>query len=110
MGAVAPLHGPRLALSGLACDGLDPQEGQLGSGMAPAAPGYGEGRPGRLVTAQGAHEAPIEPGAYPAFYAGMRDWLAGAAPPPVEPADAVAVLAILDAARESAATRTVVEL
>ena len=42
MSTTAPLHGPRMRVSGLhggfACDGLDPQERQLGAGMVPGDP------------------------------------------------------------------------
>ena len=114
MSATAPLHGPRFALwglgGGLACDGLDPQEAQLAAGVRPGDLGYGCRPPGRRV--DGAEERPQEllAGDYPAFYAGVRDWLAGAGPPPVDPSDAVAVLEILAAARRSAAAGEVVRL
>jgi predicted dehydrogenase len=114
MGAVAPLHGPRLALSGLgggfACDGIDPQEHQLAQGLRPREPGYGERATGRFAGPGGERAVRIEPGAYHDFYAGVRAWLAGEAPAPVDARDAVAVLRILEAARESAARRAVVEL
>ena len=108
MGKAAPLAGPRLRLNGLdagfACDGLDPQEDQLGAGMHPGDPGYGEAPPGRL----GNQPLPLERGRYEDFYAGVRDWAAGDAPPPVEPADSVRVLEILEAARRSAEQRAVI--
>jgi predicted dehydrogenase len=104
MSAIAPLHGPRLAVSGLAgglqTAGLDPQEGQLRSGMSPADPGYGVAeRPGRLVDADGEREVELEHGDYPAFYAQVVRWVHDGAPPPVAPEDAVTGLRILDAAR-----------
>jgi len=108
MGKAAPLAGPRLRLSGLAggfaCDGLDPQEDQLGAGMRPGDPGYGEAPAGRL----GDEPLPLERGRYEDFYAGVRDWAAGDAPPPVDPADSVRVLEILEAARRSAGERAVI--
>ncbi len=110
MGKAAPLAGPRLRLSGLAagfaCDGLDPQEDQLAAGVHPGDPGYGEAPPGRL----GDQPLPLERGRYEDFYAGVRDWAAGDAPPPVDPADSVRVLEILDAARSSAEQRAVIRL
>jgi predicted dehydrogenase len=88
--AIAPLHGPRFRVSGLkagfACDGLDPQEQQLRDGMRPGDPGFGEA-PG------------LEPGRYVDFYVAVREWLLGRAPAPVDPADSVRVLEILEAAR-----------
>ncbi|WP_067180144.1 Gfo/Idh/MocA family protein [Microtetraspora niveoalba] len=53
---------------------------------------------------------PTEPGAYQEFYAGVVACLRDGAPPPVDPRDAVASLAVLEAARHSAATRTVVSV
>ena len=46
---------------------------------------------------------PTEPGDYPAFYAGVVGCLRDGAPPPVDPADSVAVLEVIEAAREDAA-------
>jgi predicted dehydrogenase len=115
MGAVAPLYGPRFAVSGLragfATDGLDVQEEQLRAGMTPADPGFGEtDRAGRLVDEHGERPVPLERGNYAAFYAGVVRWLRDGAPPPVPPGDAVAGLRVLDAARRSAADERVVEL
>lgn len=108
MGKAAPLAGPRFRLSGLAagfaCDGLDPQEAQLAAGLLPGEPGYGEAPPGRV----GDRAVALERGCYEAFYAGVREWARGAAPAPVEPADAVGVLEILEAARRSAQDRVLV--
>lgn len=108
MSKAAPLHGPRFRLSGLAagfaCDGLDPQEDQLAAGLRPGEPGYGEAPPGRL----GDRPLALERGRYEDFYAGVRDWASGAAAPPVDPADSVRVLEILEAARRSARDGVVV--
>jgi scyllo-inositol 2-dehydrogenase (NADP+) len=102
MSAIAPLHGPRFRVSGTAAgfasDGLDPQEAQLADGMRPGDPGYGEGPAGTL------------PGAYQRFYEGVVSWLRGAAPPPVDPQDSLACLRVLEAARRSAESRSVIEL
>lgn len=117
MGVVAPLAGPRLAVSGLgggfACDGLDPQESQLKLGRRPGDEGYGlrTGEPGRLVGLDGViDDVPLERGRYEDFYAGVREWVAAGAAPPVDPADALAGLQVLEAARESSARHEVVEL
>jgi len=92
MSAIAPLHGPRFRVSGLeagfACDGLDPQEAQLRDGMRPGDPGFGE--------VEG-----LERGSYERFYEGVRDWVRGDAPPPVDPADGVRVLEVLEQCRSS---------
>jgi predicted dehydrogenase len=101
MSAVAPLHGPRFRVSGLergfASDGLDPQEAQLSDGLRPGDPGYGEA-------------AGLEAGAYQRFYEGVVAWLRDGAPPPVDPLDSLACMRVLDAARRSAETRSVIEL
>ena len=90
MSAIAPLHGQRFRVSGMesgfACDGLDPQEAQLRDGMHPGDPAFGE-REG------------FERGNYVAFYEGVRDWVRGQAPAPVDARDGVRVLEILEAAR-----------
>jgi predicted dehydrogenase len=92
MSMVAPNPGPRFRVSGLAggfvSEGLDPQEAQLKAGLRPGDPGFGEA-PG------------LDPGRYVDFYAGVRDWARGEGPRPVDPADAVRVLEILEAARRS---------
>jgi scyllo-inositol 2-dehydrogenase (NADP+) len=101
MSSVAPLHGPRFRVSGFergfASDGLDPQEEQLAGGLRPGDSGYG------------AH-GHLQPGAYQRFYEGVRDWLREGAPAPVDPRDSLACLRVLEAARRSAHTHSVIEL
>lgn len=97
------------------CAGLDPQEPQLRGDVAPDDPRYGHRAPALAATFHdGTTAAPerlaMEPGAWPAFYAGVRDAIRDGAPPPVPAADAIAVLDVLEAARESARTGTVVAL
>ncbi|MDT8437214.1 MAG: hypothetical protein RRA92_10725, partial [Gemmatimonadota bacterium] len=53
---------------------------------------------------------PTEPGNWPAFYAGVERSLRDGAAPPVDPADAVASLEVIEAARRSAASGSVVTL
>jgi predicted dehydrogenase len=53
---------------------------------------------------------PSEPGDWPRFYALLASALTGGGPPPVEPRDALAALAVIEAARRSAQERTVVSL
>lgn len=99
MSAVAPLAGPRFRVSGLragfASDGLDPQETQLRDGLRPGDAGFGEAPTARL----GDRPLALEPGRYADFYAGVREWARGAAPPPVDASDSVHVLEVLEAAR-----------
>lgn len=116
MGVVAPLPGPRMTISGLgggfAADGLDPQEPQLASGLTPRDVGYGErSEGGRLVGPDGTvGEVAIERGRYEDFYAGVRRWLEDGAEAPVNPHDSLAGLRVLEAARRSAATHSVIDL
>jgi predicted dehydrogenase len=108
MSAIAPLHGPRFRVSGLqagfGCDGLDPQEEQLRAGKHPGEPGWGEAPPGWLA---GETQTPVEleRGRYEDYYAQVRDWVQGDAPPPVDPADGVRVLEVLEQARAFAAQK-----
>jgi predicted dehydrogenase len=91
----------------------DVQEAALRAGERPASRGWGEEPPERWgVVSDGAAERPIKsaPGAYQAFYAGMVRSLRDGAPPPVDPADAVKGLEIIEAARRSAAERQIVSL
>ena len=112
MSAIAPLYGPRFRVSGMdagfACDGLDPQEAQLRAGMRPGDPGWGVGsgenassaeRAGRLARLDGDERVTLDAGSYERFYSGVRDWTRGEAAAPVDPADAVRVLEILEQAR-----------
>jgi predicted dehydrogenase len=106
MSAIAPLHGPRFRVSGLqagfGCDGLDPQEAQLRAGKRPGDPGWGEAPPG-WVAGEAHTPVELERGRYEDYYAQVRDWVQGDAPPPVDPADGVRVLEVLEQARAVAA-------
>jgi predicted dehydrogenase len=99
MSALAPNVGLRYrvdaAKAGFAADGLDPQEQQLIDGLRPGDAGYGEA-------------AGMERGRYEDYYAGVRDWARGDAPAPVDPAESLRVMEILEAARRSADERQVV--
>jgi predicted dehydrogenase len=93
--------------------GLDPQEGQLRDGASPRGVGFGRrpaelaarvfdggGGPGEVVA--------MEAGRWTAFYEGVVEAVRTEGAPPVSGGEAVGVLALLDAARESAARRAVV--
>ncbi|WP_329495136.1 Gfo/Idh/MocA family oxidoreductase [Kitasatospora herbaricolor] len=116
--AVTPLVGPRLRVlgdrAGYVKFGMDPQEDELKAGRRPdGARPWGaddEARFGAFGTNGNAAPLPTLPGDYPAYYAGIAAALAGTAPPPVDPRDAVSTLTVLEAARASAATGTVVKL
>jgi len=104
MSAVAPTVLPRFAVQGtaggFACDGLDPQEAQLSEGFGPGDAHFGEASaPGRYSDRFGTSPYALARGDYAAFYRGVLEWLRRDAAPPVDPADAVGVLRVLDAAR-----------
>jgi predicted dehydrogenase len=110
MSAVAAQLGPRMRVLGdraaFVKDGLDVQEGQLAAGMRPGEAGYGEDPPdrwGRLGRDDEVRPVPTERGAYERFYAGVAAALRGDAPMPVDPADALTVLRIIEAGHRSAA-------
>ncbi len=114
MSALAPVGGRSLRASGtrggIETPGLDPQEEQLAAGMRPGDDGWGEGAPARLAGRGGEERRlAISPGAYEQYYASVRDALRGEGPVPVDPRDSVAALRVIDAARRSAATATVIE-
>lgn len=113
--------GPRLRVVGLRGvyekQELDPQEEALRTGARPGDEGWGHeaaAQWGRLYTdiaglySQGVVEN--VPGSYETFYALLRDALRSGGPPPVDPADSVACLRVIESARESARTGTTVPL
>ncbi len=77
---------------------------------------YGEWRDpdpdhrGFLVRGDQSEPVPRAPGAWVDFYRGVRAALVDGAPAPVDPAEAVAVMEVLDAARVSARDGVVVDL
>jgi predicted dehydrogenase len=118
MSAFAAAPGPRLRVLGtraaFVVAEVDGQEDALRAGRRPDDPApWGvepESRWGRLVRGDDSQPVPSEPGAWPEFYAELERALREGGPPPVDPADAVAALVVLDAARASAARREVIEL
>lgn len=116
MSALAPEHDLRMRVlgsrAGYVKHGLDVQEAALRDGARPG-PGWGaepEDRWGRVGAADEWTAVPTEPGAWPSYYAGIADSLRNGAPPPVDPADAVAGLRTIEAARRSAAEHMVVHV
>jgi hypothetical protein len=79
--------------------GLDGQEPALAAGMRPSDPAYGvepEERWG-LVGVDGASSpVPAECGAYPEFYTQLATALRGEGPLPVDPAEPLEVLRIIE--------------
>lgn len=117
-GAVMAAPGPRLRVQGtrgaFLVSGLDGQEAALARGERPdTTPNWGRGQEwerGRLVAGERSVPVPAQPGDWPRFYALVAAALRDDGPPPVDPADAVAVLRVLEAARRSAATRETIVL
>jgi predicted dehydrogenase len=115
--SVAALPQARMRLLGLAGayvkDGLDGQEDALREGRRPGEPGWGREpreRWGWLARGDETQQVETEPGAYERFYAGVEHWLRAGGPPPVDPADAIAGLQVLEAARASADATEIVAL
>jgi len=109
--------GPRFRVLGQAGafekHGIDGQEDQLVAGIGPGHPDYGrepKDRWGVLVAGEEVTPVETERGAYPRFYEGVVDAIRTGAPPPVDPADAVLTIEVLEAARESAHSGKVVKL
>lgn len=110
MSSMAAALGPRLRVLGSTAGytkwGMDVQEAQLQQGLAPGSPGWGE-EPEQAwgIRTAGAEVRPVptQPGAYQSFYEEVAQGR-----PPVDPAEAVMVLEVLEAARRSAATGEVV--
>ena len=117
MSAVAGNLGPRFRVLGsesaYVVEGLDGQESALREGRTPADPDWGVVSPGEyglLGAGDAAAPYPTLPGAYQHYYAGVAEAVRGRAPVPVQARDAVAALAVLEAARRSAAEHRTVAL
>jgi scyllo-inositol 2-dehydrogenase (NADP+) len=117
MSVVAGQPGPRFRVLGERAayvkHGLDVQEAELRAGREPSEPGWGREdaeRWGLVGTESDTRSVETEPGAYQRFYEGVVATLREGAPPPVDADDAVAGLALLEAARVSSAERRVVEV
>jgi scyllo-inositol 2-dehydrogenase (NADP+) len=91
----------------------DVQEAALRAGARLGQAGWGEDPSAQWgVLSDGATQrvVPSMPGAYQEFYAGMVRALRDGVPVPVDPEDAVAGLAIIEAAQRSSAQRAVIAL
>jgi scyllo-inositol 2-dehydrogenase (NADP+) len=105
------LAGPRMRVLGSEAGyvkwGLDGQEAALRDGARPGKPEWGREPPERwgvLGTGDDLRPVETERGDYPRFYAAVAAALREGSPPPVAPAEAIAVLEIIEAAFESRAT------
>jgi predicted dehydrogenase len=117
VGALVAQLGPRFRVlgdrGGYTTYGLDVQEPQLVAGLRPSSPNWGVEDPGDggiLGVGEEGEVVPTLPGAYERFYAEVAAALAGTAPLPVDPNDAVETLKIIEAVRHSAIDGVVVEL
>jgi len=117
MSALTPQLGPRLRIlgdrAGYTKFGMDVQEEALRAGRRPTDDGWGAEPPeqwGRIGVDGDLTTVPSEHGAYQNFYAGVAAALRDGTPPPVDPLDAVAALAVIEAARQSAQEGRVIEL
>ncbi len=107
---IAVRIGPRLRVRGLAGEyikeDLDPQEAQLLDGMRPKDDGFGEEpaeRWGSVLTRDGSSTVvPTQRGDYRRYYELLRDAVRGVGERPVDPADSVRGLRVLEAAERSA--------
>lgn len=110
MSSVAAQSGPRFRVLGDRAAyvkyGLDPQEAALREGVSPDAEGFGEEDEhawGQIGATREARPVRSETGRYMAFYEGVAAMLRDGAPPPVDPADALQGLSVIEAAQQSAA-------
>jgi predicted dehydrogenase len=103
MNGLAPALGPRFHVlgsrAGFTSWGLDGQEGALAAGADPAKPGYGavpSREPARLSDGSSAIDIGLLPGDYPAFYRLLADALSRGGPVPVDAAEAIETLRLIE--------------
>ncbi len=119
-GSLVAASAPRFAVHGSAGsylkEGLDVQEDQLRQGIAPGAPGWGlDPQHGLLVQvdAEGkVHRQTVDNavGDYRRFYAAFRDAMLGEGEAPVSTEEALQLMRLLEAGRESAGSGRRVDL
>lgn len=112
--AVARTKGPRIRVLGLRGSyekyGLDSQEPDLAAGGTPGDAGWGTEDPahwGTLATEGDPQPLETERGSYESYYAGVAEALRSGGPPPVDAADSVTGLRVIEAALVSAQSGTV---
>ena len=103
---LAAAETPRFALHGTKGSwikhGTDLQETSLKAGTLPGTTGWGhDPLPGTLTSAGGSKPVPGPPGDYGAYYRAIRDAIRGTGPNPVPPAEALAVMTVLERGRDS---------
>jgi predicted dehydrogenase len=112
MNAGTPRIGPRYRVIGTTAGytkwGLDPQEDALAGGGRPGDAGFGddvEERWGFVGTEGDVQRVPTERGRYDTFYAAVVASLRDGSPMPVDPAESVAVVELIEQARSGAIRR-----
>ncbi|WP_431868732.1 Gfo/Idh/MocA family protein [Nocardiopsis eucommiae] len=117
MSALSAQNGPRFRVLGdraaFTSFGLDGQEARLTGGERPDAADWGvvpEGEWGMLGADGVSTPVPSVRGAYPEFYAGVRDAVGEGEPLPVDPHEVIHGLEVIEAARRSARADEVVRL
>ena len=93
--------------------GLDVQEPQVKAGMKPGDPGWGiepEADAGILGVNDDVKTVPTEVGRYQDYYAQVEKALRGEAPYPVDPADAIQTMRVIEAARLAGQEHRIVRL
>ena len=116
MSVVVAVPNPRFRLLGSRAAyvkwGVDVQEAKLRLGHRPGSPEYVEpmDQPGQIGAGDDVRPLPTIPGDYRRFYVGVTEAMRGVAPSPVDPNDAVAGLAVVEAAQRSAAESRVVKI
>ena len=108
--ALAAAETPRYVLHGTRGSwvkhGPDPQEEALKAGGVPGSAGWGaDSREGILTTSTGSVPVPNAPGDYRQYYLAVRDAILGRGPNPVMPAEALAVMWLLELGQQSNALR-----
>jgi predicted dehydrogenase len=113
MNAMAAQVGPRFSVLGSTAAfttwGLDPQESALKGGARPSDPGFGvdpETSWGSLGVDGHLRRVPIGPGNYAGFYRALADALRRGGPLPVDPRNAVDVLALIERIHREFPVRT----
>jgi predicted dehydrogenase len=103
MNGMAAQAGPRFHVQGSEAGytkwGLDSQEPALAAGLTPSDPAYGtdpEESWGRIGAGGATEPVPAQAGAYPAFYTGLAAALQGQGPLPVDPAESLEVLTVIE--------------
>ncbi len=82
--------------------GLDTQEDALKAGGVPGSHGWGhDPREGMLTTMAGSVAVPNVPGDYRQYYLAVRDAIRGTGANPVTPAEALAVMTVIELGRRS---------